>query len=197
MESYEVEIRGKTYPVKPVRNICAHNIVQNHIHGGKSIPFIRNKDQTKMEEGEVFAIETFGTTGRGTTRDDVSFPSLLRPQSRPRKIAESNMCLTETQVGTYGYGLNENAPLKVNLPFASAKRLHKTIRENFGTLVWCRRYLDRLGTERYLAGVSDAQTPSCSLALTDTFPAQLPRPARHRRGLRGDGGYQRLVLGAV
>lgn len=75
MESYEVEIRGKTYRVKPVRNITGHNIKQWHIHGGKSIPFVKNRDQTKMEEGEVFAIETFGSTGRGYTVDDVSAPS--------------------------------------------------------------------------------------------------------------------------
>ena len=73
MESYEVEIGGKIFPVKPVRNITAHNIHQYHIHGGKSIPFVKNKDQTKMEEGEVFAIETFGTTGRGWLYDDVRF----------------------------------------------------------------------------------------------------------------------------
>ena len=72
MESHEVEIRGKTYPVKPVRNLSAHDIVQYHIHGGKSIPFVKNSDQTKMEAGEVYAIETFGSTGRGSTRDEVS-----------------------------------------------------------------------------------------------------------------------------
>ncbi len=76
MESYEVEIRGKTYRVKPVRNLSGHNIKQYHIHGGKSIPFVKTRDQTKMEEGEVFAIETFGSTGRGYTVDDVSFPWL-------------------------------------------------------------------------------------------------------------------------
>ncbi|EXJ94033.1 methionyl aminopeptidase [Capronia coronata CBS 617.96] len=127
MESYEVEIRGKTFPVKAVRNLTGHNINQYRIHGGKSIPFVKNSDQTKMEEGEVFAIETFGTTGRGYIRDDV---------------------------GIYGYGLKQDAPLTTSLPLASAKRLHKTIRENFGTLVFCRRYLERLGVERYLAGMN-------------------------------------------
>lgn len=72
MESYEVDIRGKTYAVKAVRNICAHDIKHYRIHGGKSIPFIRNTNQTKMEEGEIFAIETFGTTGSGRLHDDVS-----------------------------------------------------------------------------------------------------------------------------
>jgi methionyl aminopeptidase len=72
MESYEVEIKGKTFPVKAIRNITGHDIKQYHIHGDKQVPFVKNSNQTKMEEGEVFAIETFGSTGRGYVRDDVS-----------------------------------------------------------------------------------------------------------------------------
>lgn len=79
MESYEVEIGGNAFPVKAVRNITGHNIKQYRIHGGKSIPFIKNQDQTKMEEGEVFAIETFGSTGRGYIHDDVGPPFLFPP----------------------------------------------------------------------------------------------------------------------
>ncbi|KAL4884440.1 MetAP 2-2 [Aspergillus karnatakaensis] len=127
MESYEVEIGGKTFPVKAVRNITGHDIKQYRIHGGKSIPFVKNSDQTKMEEGEVFAIETFGSTGRGAIHDDV---------------------------GVYGYGKSYDAPSHVSLPLASARNVWKTINENFGTIVFCRRYLDRLGLERYLAGMN-------------------------------------------
>ena len=71
MESYEVEINLINKPVKPVRDISGHNIKRYQIHGGKSVPFVKNNDQTKMEEGEIFAIETFGSTGRGRTRDGV------------------------------------------------------------------------------------------------------------------------------
>jgi methionine aminopeptidase len=71
MESYEVEINGTTYPVKAIRNLNGHNIDQHVIHGGKSVPIVKGGDQTKMEEGEVFAIETFGSTGKGYVRDDV------------------------------------------------------------------------------------------------------------------------------
>lgn len=71
MESYEVDINGHTFPVKAVRNITGHNIEQYRIHAGKSIPFVKNNDNTKMEAGEIFAIETFGTTGRGYLFDAV------------------------------------------------------------------------------------------------------------------------------
>ena len=71
MESYEVEINGQSLPVKSIRNLNGHDIVQYSIHGGKSVPIVKSNDQTKMEEGEIFAIETFGSTGKGYVRDDV------------------------------------------------------------------------------------------------------------------------------
>lgn len=71
MESYEVELNGTMHPVKCIRNLNGHNIDQHVIHGGKSVPIVKSTDQTKMEEGEVFAIETFGSTGKGYVREDV------------------------------------------------------------------------------------------------------------------------------
>ncbi|KAJ6121143.1 hypothetical protein N7523_005423 [Penicillium sp. IBT 18751x] len=130
MESYEVEIGAKTFPVKAVRELSGHDIKQYQIHGGKSIPFVKNKDKTKMEEGEVFAIETFGTTGRGRLIDGP---------------------------GVYGYGKDPLAPKNIVSPLAMARSVNKTINDHFGSLVFCRRYLDRLGIPlgRYLAGINN------------------------------------------
>jgi len=61
MESFEVEIDGKVYPVKCIRNLNGHSIGQYQIHAGKSVPIINNGDTTKMEEDEIYAIETFGS----------------------------------------------------------------------------------------------------------------------------------------
>lgn len=72
MESYEVELNGTTHPVKCIRNLNGHNIGHYVVHSGKSVPIVKGGDQTKMEEGETFAIETFGSTGKGYVRDDVS-----------------------------------------------------------------------------------------------------------------------------
>lgn len=71
MESYEVEIGGQMLPVKCIRNLNGHSINHFSIHGAKSVPIVKGGDQTKMEEGEIFAIETFGSTGKGFVRDDV------------------------------------------------------------------------------------------------------------------------------
>lgn len=91
MESYEVEVNGKTYPgkyqaypsvcivtsmiaVKSIENLSGHSINPYQIHGGKSVLLVANDDQTKMEEGDHFAIETFGSTGRGRVLDSVIKP---------------------------------------------------------------------------------------------------------------------------
>lgn len=131
MESYEVEINGETFPVKCIRNLNGHDIRQWQIHGGKSVPIVKSNDQTKMEEGEVFAIETFGSTGNGYVRDDLECSHYAKRQDAPK-----------------------NVPLRV----ASAGKLLNVINKNFGTLPFCRRYLDRLGQEKYLLGVSQSHT---------------------------------------
>ncbi|KAF8899098.1 peptidase M24, structural domain-containing protein, partial [Infundibulicybe gibba] len=126
MESYEVEVNGKVYPVKPIENLSGHSINPYQIHGGKSIMLVKNDDQTKMEEGEYFAIETFGSTGRG-------------------RIIESGDCSH--------FAKAIDAP-RVPLRLTSAKSLLKTIDKSFGTLPFCRRYLDRLGESKYLLALN-------------------------------------------
>jgi methionyl aminopeptidase len=64
MESYEVELDGKSYQVKAIRNLNGHSIDQYRIHAGKTVPIVKGGEQSSvMEEGEIYAIETFGSTG--------------------------------------------------------------------------------------------------------------------------------------
>uniref|UniRef100_H2Z5Q9 Methionine aminopeptidase 2 n=1 Tax=Ciona savignyi TaxID=51511 RepID=H2Z5Q9_CIOSA len=159
MESYEVELDGKTYQVRPIRNLSGHSIGQYRIHAGKTVPIVKGGDQTRMEdtlcvqsdylkyqsEGEVFAIETFGSTGKGYVHDDMDCSHYMK-----------NFDLA-----------NQHVPLR--LP--RAKRLLHLINENFGTLAFCRRWIDRLGESKYLmalknlcdTGVVDAYPPLCDV----------------------------------
>ena len=41
------------------------------IHAGKSVPIVGGGEATKMEENEIYAIETFGSTGRGYVVEDM------------------------------------------------------------------------------------------------------------------------------
>uniref|UniRef100_K3WSN6 Methionine aminopeptidase 2 n=1 Tax=Globisporangium ultimum (strain ATCC 200006 / CBS 805.95 / DAOM BR144) TaxID=431595 RepID=K3WSN6_GLOUD len=115
MESYEVTIDGKVYPVKCIRNLCGHSIGAYQIHGGKSVPIVAGGDNTKMEEGEIFAIETFGSTGRG-------------------HVVEDGECSH--------YAKTFDAP-HVPLRLPRAKKLLTHITRTFGTLPFCRRWLER------------------------------------------------------
>lgn len=61
--------------MRPIEGLGGHTIGLYVIHGGnnaKSVPLVRTDNQTKMEEGEYFAIETFGSTGRGRVVENVS-----------------------------------------------------------------------------------------------------------------------------
>lgn len=41
------------------------------IHAGKTVPIVKGGEATRMEENEFYAIETFGSTGRGQVHDDM------------------------------------------------------------------------------------------------------------------------------
>jgi methionyl aminopeptidase len=122
MESYEVEILGKMYEVKSVRNLNGHSIGPYQIHAGKSVPIVKGGEATKMEEGELYAIETFGSTGKGYVREDLECSHYMK---------------------TFDCG---HIPLR--LP--RAKQLLNFISKNFDTLAFCRRWIDRAGEEKYL-----------------------------------------------
>jgi len=138
MESYEVELDGKTYQVKPIRNLNGHSIDQYRIHAGKTVPIVKGGEQTKMEEGEVYAIETFGSTGKGYVHDDM----------------ETSHYMKNFEVG--------HVPLRL----AKSKQLLNVINKNFGTLAFCRRWLDRLGETKYLMGLKNL----CDSGIIDAYP---------------------------
>jgi len=153
MESYEVEIDGKTYQVRPIRNLSGHSIEQHRIHAGKSVPIVGRKDDKYgdmmgdpiMEENEVYAIETFGSTGRGYVHDDMECSHYM---------IEYNHINETPYVRTPG-----------------ARKFFYTLKKNFGTLAFCRRWVDRLGETRYLghlkqlvdSGAVDAYPPLCDI----------------------------------
>lgn len=141
MESHEVELNGKTFTVKSIRNLNGHNINPYSIHGGKSVPIVKPNERDtdywqRMEEGETFAIETFGSTGEGYVHgvgncshyalNPFEYKTNARCQALYREVSR----------------------------FPAAKKLFHTIERQFGTLPFCRRYLDRIGEESHLLGLS-------------------------------------------
>lgn len=95
-----------------------------------------------MEENEFFAIETFGSTGKGFVHDDMEVSHYMLK---------------------FGVDIGRCQGM---LRLARSKKLLYTIKNNFGTLAFCRRWLDRLGEERYLMGLKDL----CDKDIVEPYP---------------------------
>ncbi|CAD7945343.1 unnamed protein product [Amoebophrya sp. A120] len=138
ISSYEVELDGKKFEMKPVRNLNGHSIAPYQIHGGKSVPIVKTNDDTKMEENEFYAIETFASTGRGYVIEDLDCSHYM-------KIFDA-----------------QKVPLRVK----TSKTLLHGILENFGTLAFCRRWLDDVGHPRHLLALRNL----CDNDLVQPYP---------------------------
>jgi len=143
MESYEVEINGTAHPVKAIDNLNGHSIDQYIIHAGKSVPLYNNGDTTRMEEGEFYAIETFGSTGRGHVVDDMECSHYMKSKDS----------------------------LYVPIRGDRAKKLFSYISKKYDTLAFCRRWLDHDGQTKHIAalrqlvqaGLITAHPPLCDV----------------------------------
>ena len=118
MESFEVEIGGKTHKIKAVNNLCGHTMEQFKIHAGKSVPIVKKEDNTKMEEGEIYAIETFASTGKGYVQEDSDCSHYMKDESAI-----------------------EGAKIKND----KARALFGFIDKHYSTMAFCRRWLDEGG----------------------------------------------------
>ena len=97
-----------------------------------------------MEEGEIYAIETFGSTGKGYVREDGDCSHYMKEFSGKR------------------------APLK----HKNSGSLLKFINDNFSTLAFCRRWLDDGGMTGHIialnelvkVGLVNEYPPLCDIA---------------------------------
>eukprot|EP01156_Anaeramoeba_ignava_P017914 Anaeramoba_ignava/a90315_71.p1 GENE.a90315_71~~a90315_71.p1 ORF type:complete len:463 (+),score=147.51 a90315_71:22-1389(+) len=123
IESHEVEIDGKVHNIVPIQNLSGHSLGPYEIHSGKSVPLVKGTEQkTRMEEGELFAFETFASTGKGVVSDE-------NPTSHYMMRPDTSISLVTNP---------------------KARPLYHVIEKNFGTLAFCPRWLDRLDQTRYL-----------------------------------------------
>jgi len=120
MESYEVTINNKVYPIKSVKNLCGHTIEPYKIHAGKSVPIVKTVNNTRMEEGELYAIETFGSTGKGFIYEDSDNSHFMK------------------KFGSFN-----------KKPREKSKALYYHINKTYSTLAFCRRWLEDEGFKNH------------------------------------------------
>jgi methionyl aminopeptidase len=150
MESHEVTLGSTTHTVRSIRNLNGHSIDPYRIHAGKSVPIVRSSDQTKMEEGEHFAIETFGS------------------------IAGRAYVVEEGDCSHFMRSWDGAARAPVTLPRARA--LLKDIDKTFSTLAFCPRWLERPDggsatvncgrQEKYIGALNNL----CTLGYVNKYP---------------------------
>ena len=121
MESYQIELNGKIYDIKSVKNLGGHNIKYGEIHGGQFLPCFQLNTNDKMKEG-IYAIETFATTGKGIVQEDKNNNSLFKLNK-----------------------INDNL---IKLP--KARKLYNHIKKKFNTLPFSSRYVDNTNKLKYL-----------------------------------------------
>jgi len=80
-----------------------------------------------MEEGEIFAIETFGSTGKGIVREDGECSHYMREFYEPH----------------------------VSLKHPKSKKLLNFISKNFSSLAFCRRWLDDGGEAGHIIALRE------------------------------------------
>lgn len=124
IKSYQLELDGKIYPLKPISNLGGHGLGKYLVHCGNRIPNVNENNgfadmDAKMEIGEYYALETFATTGNGRV---------------DRKGASSH------------FMINPKAP---KVKAGSLRDLEECIQKNFKTMAFCQRFLEKVGEKNY------------------------------------------------
>eukprot|EP01127_Copromyxa_protea_P006701 TRINITY_DN16701_c0_g1_i1.p1 TRINITY_DN16701_c0_g1~~TRINITY_DN16701_c0_g1_i1.p1 ORF type:complete len:431 (-),score=107.90 TRINITY_DN16701_c0_g1_i1:42-1334(-) len=125
MESYEIELDGETHQIKSIGNLTGHSIEPYVIHAGKSVPIVKGGEGARMEEGEFYAIETFGSTGKG-------------------RVVEEGECSH--------YMLVKDAPF-ASIRNQGTRKLYSYLNQKYGTLAFCRRWLDEDGQTGHIGAL--------------------------------------------
>ena len=93
MESYEITLENKIYPIKAIHNLGGHNIVKGLIHGGLFLPAVNMKgyysSTYRFKEG-VYAVETFGSTGANNV-SETDESTLYRLNPSHTQLSKANI----------------------------------------------------------------------------------------------------------
>lgn len=94
----EVEKTIHAQGLKPVSNLTGHSMERWILHSGLSIPNVKEKNDHKLEEGDILAIEPFVTDGVGLVSDmkDAFIFRFLR--DRPVRMIQAKKILERIKI---------------------------------------------------------------------------------------------------
>jgi methionyl aminopeptidase len=103
----------KGFKYNPIKELGGHQIERWTVHGKKSLPELGSQGGDKMEEGDVFAVEIFASTGEGSVHSTKS---------------------------SYIYGLNPYTG-RVPLRRKASKQILGFVNKNYKTLPFAERWV--------------------------------------------------------
>ncbi len=102
----------ESYGFKPIKNLSGHGLELYGIHTPPSIPNYNTEDKTKLEKGQIIAIEPFATNGAGKIKEkgnamifseinkkpirDISARNILKEINKLNELPFSTRHLTKT-----------------------------------------------------------------------------------------------------
>lgn len=131
IRSHEIDIGGELIPIKPVKGIGGHNIKQYRIHGGKLIlsePDSEIQGDSRMCEDEIYAIETYASSGFGVMTQNSEMDKCTHFMENDHEFIESNKAITKKDKKYFRKTeLYDWVQTRNGLPFSSSWIDHKKV----------------------------------------------------------------------
>ncbi len=124
-----IENVSKEFGFNPVRNLTGHGLEQYDLHAGTNVYNVKNSSNKKLEEGEVYAIEPFCTTGTGLVKDSEPALIFMWVADKPVRSAEARKILELAKTKYSGLPFAKRwteksfSPLKLNLAINELSRI--------------------------------------------------------------------------
>lgn len=140
IESKEIELDGNIVPLKSLKDLTGHKIMPWVIHADKCVPNFKCNYPVRMEAGEVYALETFPSTGSGRGEDQMECSHY---QVNTELLFKEYRELNNIKCQTGGKILNQ-----VRLD-KKEKYVFQRILDLYETLPFCKKWLQEEKINKY------------------------------------------------
>ena len=113
---------------KPIRNLTGHSLLRWNLHGGLTVPNVKEETGQKMKVGDVVALEPFVTDGAGYVENQQKIYIFRYLRDRPVRLRMARQLLNEVKRAYDGLPFAERWLAKK----MSKLRLELTLRELVG-----------------------------------------------------------------
>lgn len=124
-----IENVSKEFGFNPVRNLTGHGLEQYDLHAGTNVYNVKNSSQKILEEGEVYAVEPFCTSGAGLVKDSEPALIFMWVADKPVRSAEARKILELAKTKYNGLPFAKRwieksfSPLKLSLALNELSRI--------------------------------------------------------------------------